>query len=443
MNETNLHEYQHEAINFILEKKKCGLFIDMGFGKTVISLTAATYFLKEKSVNKVLIIAPLRVTNGVWRQEANKWEHLKNYKFALASGTIKKRTLALHSKSDFYLINKENVPWMVDNFSDDWIWDMIIVDESSTFKNPRAKRFKALRKIIKYTKSIVIMSGTPSPNSYLDLWSQIYLIDQGKRLGRTFTQFCDRFFHYNPNNYQYTLCLFASNSIKKLIKDVIISFDKSKFLKLPDKINIKEFIDLPQLVFNKYKKLEREFICQLENDICVDAVSAATLINKLLQFTNGAIYYAERNYYVIHDMKINALKEIIESNSNENFLIAYNFRSDLERLQKHFPDAQTLGHDPKQIEIWNEGKIKILFAHPASAAHGLNLQFGGSVVVWFGLNWSLELYDQFNARLLRSGQTNVVRVIHLIGKNTIDEKVMLALNNKANLQNELLDYLKK
>ena len=438
---TDLHSYQKRALAFIKNRRKCALFLDMGLGKSVIALTAAADMLDDFLINKVLVIAPLRVSNTVWKQEAKKWEHLNHLNISVATGSAKNRIQNLEAAADIHVINRENVDWLVS--TQKWKWDMVIVDESSSFKSMKSKRFRALRKVTKYMKSVILLTGTPSPNGIVDLWSQIYLIDQGVRLGKTMSNFRQRFLH--PSGYMgYTWepNKGADIEIQELIKDISISMSSEDYLELPERINLNEYIDLPPDVREQYKELEKEFLLVLESGD-IEALSAATLGNKLLQMCNGAVYDSEGVAHTIHDLKIQALKEIIEDNPNESFLVAYNYRSDHVRLCKSFPQGVSIGKEGIEIQDWNEGKIKLMFAHPASAGHGLNLQKGGSSIVWFGLNWSLELYEQFNARLHRQGQDKPVKVTHLITKDGIDEKVMKALRGKAKTQRDLLEYLKK
>ena len=437
----NLHHYQNSALDVVLNKKKCALFLDMGLGKTTTTLTAIHDLYYNFSVERILIIAPLKVANNVWHKEAQKWEHLQELDIAIATGSVNERLSAINSNKTITLINKENVPWLIEKCK--WKWDMVVIDESSSFKSARAKRFRALKKVMKHIRSIVLLSGTPSPNGMMDLWSQMYLIDQGERLGRTITNYRQRFFVPDGYmGYSYKLRPGAKEQIMELIKDVCITMTAEDYLELPECINVNEFIELPDKAKQQYKELEKEFIISL-NDIDIESPSKASLGNKLLQICNGSVYDAERNIHEIHNEKIERLKEIVEDNPEENFLVAYNYKHDLEKLQKAFPKAVKL-ETAKQEDDWNKGKIKMLLAHPASAGHGLNLQYGGNVIVWYGLTWNLEYYQQFNKRLHRQGQKNTVRNIHLIAKGCLDEKVLFfALSNKAKTQKDLIDYLKK
>jgi len=436
----NLHHYQNSALDVVLNKKKCALFLDMGLGKTTTTLTAIHDLYYNFSVERILIIAPLKVANNVWHKEAKKWEHLQELDIAIATGSVNERLSAINSNKTITLINKENVPWLIEKCK--WKWDMVVIDESSSFKSARAKRFRALKKVMKHIRSIVLLSGTPSPNGMMDLWSQMYLIDQGERLGRTITNYRQRFFVPDGYmGYNYKLKPGAKEQIMELIKDVCVTMTAEDYLELPECINVNEFIELPDKAKQQYKELEKEFIISLD-DIDIESPSKAALGNKLLQICNGSVYDSEKNVHEIHNEKIERLKEIIEDNPGENFLVAYNYKHDLEKLQKAFPKAVKL-ETAKQEDDWNKGKIKILLAHPASAGHGLNLQYGGNVIIWYGLTWNLEYYQQFNKRLHRQGQKNIVRNIHLIAKGCLDEKVLFfALSSKAKTQKDLIDYLK-
>jgi len=441
LNIENLHEYQKNAINFIVDKKRCGLFLDMGLGKTVSSLTAATRLLDDMFVTKVLVIAPLRVANTVWLQEMQNWSHLQGYTCKICTGTEHQRVKALKSDADFYIINRENVVWLEKTIP--WKWDMVIIDESSSFKSFSAMRFKAMRKVLSKTKSLICLTGTPSPNSLMDLWCQLFLIDFGIRLGKTIGGFRRKFF-YNSGfkGYGYQARKGSDEEIRDLIKDVCITMKAEDYLELPSVIYINEYVKLTEPMMESYKELEKEFILTVEGGVDIQAPSAAGLANKLLQMCNGAIYDADKNVHELHSSKIEVLKELIEDNPSENFLVAYNYKSDLIRLKKAFQQGKVLTKSGDEIRDWNQGRIKLLFAHPASAGHGLNMQHGGSCIIWFGLNWSLELYQQFNARVNRQGQTKPVRIIHIVAKGCIDEKVLKALESKADTQDKLMAHLK-
>ena len=443
LTKSQMHDYQHRAVNFILDKKKVALFLSMGCGKTVSSLTALVDLLDSMAVNKILIIAPLRVANTVWHTEAENWQHTKGLKINICTGSEKNRRAQLHKSADVYVINRENVEWIVELYGKKWPFDCVIIDESSSFKSPSSRRFKALKKTVSLTEYCVLLTGTPSPNGLLDLWSQFYLLDHGARLGRTMTAYKQRFFKSDFMGYKYELRKGASDEIYSLIADITLSMQAEDYIKLPDRIDSSVFVELPPAKLKAYKDFERESILELEDDDDVEAVNAAVLGNKLLQFANGAIYTdALGNWSDLHRVKLDALNDIIEDNAGENILIAYNYKTDLERLKKKFPDAVVMDKDGEAVARWNNNEIKLLLAHPASAGHGLNLQKGGSLIVWFGLTWSLELYQQFNARLHRQGQTKPCRVVHIVASQTIDEKVLNVLSDKNAVQNNLLTALK-
>jgi len=341
-----------------------------------------------------------------------------------------------------YIINRENVKWLVEHYGKNWPFDMVVIDESSSFKSPSSQRFKALRKVFNLTDRMVQLTGTPSPNGMMDLWAQIALLDNGERLGRNMTAYKNRYFESDFMGYNYTLRDGADKLIQDKIADITISMKSEDYLQLPERIDLVERVQMSPKHQKQYKQLEKEFILAL-NDGEVTALSAATLANKLLQYANGALYVDDiQTYEVLHQHKLDALAELVEDNPTENILVAYNYKFDLDQLVKRFPDAVVMDKEGVAVDEWNKGNIKMLLAHPASAGHGLNLQHGGAVTVWYGLNWSLELYQQFNGRLHRQGQKRCVRVIHLVAEGTIDEKVMQAIENKAETQEALMQALK-
>jgi SNF2 family DNA or RNA helicase len=442
LNRDNLHDYQNKAVDFIRQKERCALLLDMGMGKSVSTLTAISDLQDSMAVQKVLVIAPLRVANSVWAQEVEKWDHLSHLRVSVCTGPEKSRRAALHRDSDVYVINRENVVWLVDLYKKKWPFDCVIIDESSSFKNPSAKRFRALKRILPYTNYMVLLTGTPSPNSLMDLWPQMYLVDFGERLGRTVTGYRQRFFEQDFMGYKWTIRDGCADKIHGLISDKVISMSAEDYLNLPERIGLEVKVDLPDSVMKRYRELENTLLAELETGEEVEAVSAAALANKMLQFSNGAAYHDEhKNWAEIHSAKLDALADIVEDNPGENMLVAYNYKFDLERLQKRFPQAVILNKEQSTIDRWNNGEIQMLLAHPASAGHGLNLQRGGALCVWFGLNWSLELYQQFNARLHRQGQTKPVRIIHIVSNGTIDERVLLVLKDKDATQAYLLSAL--
>lgn len=438
----DLHPYQHRMIDFIYNTPKCAVWAGLGLGKTITTLTAITDLLDSFSVSKVLIIAPLRVANSVWHTEAKRWTHTKELTFSIVTGSEKERISALFKSADIYVINRENVQWLVEHYKTKWPYDLVVIDESSSFKSASSQRFKALKKVRTLTDRMVQLTGTPSPNGLIDVWSQMFLLDGGERLGKTISAYKMRFFQTGHNGYTLTPVNNADKIIHRLIDDIVISLNVDDYLQMPERIDTVMRVNMPLARLAEYKQLERDFIMQI-NDAEIVAYNAATLAGKLLQYCNGAMYTDElKNWTEIHTAKLDALDEILEDNQDENLLIAYNYKTDLIRLKARYPDAVVLDNDPDIITRWNNGEIKMLLAHPASAGHGLNLQHGGSIIVWFGLNWSLELYQQFNGRLHRQGQTKPVRIVHIVADGCIDDKVMRAIENKAQTQQELLNALK-
>ena len=435
--------YQDFAIKKIIENPAVSLMLDMGMGKSVITLTAIQELIYNRfEVRKVLIIAPLRVAETTWLEENEKWQHL-NLKIIPVLGSEEKRISALNSTADVYVINRENVVWLINFYRLKFPFDMVVIDESSSFKNPQAKRFKAVKKIRPLIKRIVELTGTPAPNSLMDLWAQIFLLDRGERLGRTLGEYRRIYFTEGATNghivYNWNLKKGADKIIYKKISDICVSMKSDDYLTLPPIMNNFVKIPLPEKAQSEYRRFENDLILPLQNKI-LEASTAAVLANKLLQFANGAVYDDEGEISEIHSAKLDALEEIRET-VNQPILVFYWFKHDLERLQKKFPDAIQL-KSAEEIKNWNAGKISMLLAHPASAGHGLNLQYGGNIIVWFSLTWSLEFYQQANKRLHRSGQDKTVIIHHLIAKNTIDETVIKVLSDKNSRQENLLKALK-
>ncbi len=440
------YEYQLFVIKRIIEQPIVGLFLDMGMGKTICTLTAVTKLIKLNRVNKVLVIAPLRVAESTWSREAEKFDHTAHLKVVKVLGSKKAREAALCSKADMYVINRENLVWLVNYYKSNWPFDMVIIDELSSFKSHKAKRFKALSKVRKYIKRIVGLTGTPAPNSLMDLWSQIYLLDEGARLGKRFTWFQDRYFIPGQRNYQtnviysWKLKQGADDAIHNKISDICISMQAKDFLDLPGRINNVVPVSLPEKIRETYQRLEKELLLSFdEGDIVAD--TAAILTNKLLQMANGAVYDENGSFREIHDEKLNALTDVVEAANGKPVLVFYNYKHDLIRLKRYFPEARQLNNE-NDIDDWNKGQIPLLLLHPGTAGHGLNLQFGGHILVWFGLTWSLELYQQANARLYRQGQQTKVIVHHLVTEGTIDEDVMKALEGKSKGQEALIAAVK-
>jgi SNF2 family DNA or RNA helicase len=398
-------------------------------------------------LSKVLVIAPLRVAKLTWSSEIEKWDHLQGLTVSKILGTKNERLAALEKKADIYIINRENTVWLVNHYGKTWPFDMVVIDELSSFKSNTSKRFKALRKVRPLIKRIVGLTGTPAPNGLIDLWPQLYLLDRGERLGKTVTGYREKYFTPAKKNWQ-TGIVFewglrdgAENEIYEKISDICVSMKAEDYLEVPELIEIPVDVELSPNDMKKYNKFEKDLLLQLQDDTEIEALSAAALSNKLLQMANGAIYDEQKNYHVVHDEKIKALEEIIESANGKPVIVFYNYRHDLIRIQEHFKDVRTLDNET-DINDWNSGKIPILLLHPASAGHGLNLQEGGNTIVWFGLTWDLELYQQANARLHRQGQTSKVTSYILKTKGTLDHDVMEALQRKAKGQDALLDAVK-
>lgn len=440
-----LHNYQEYAKDFIIKNKKCGLFLDMGLGKTVTSLTAIDILMNDYlDVGKVLVIAPKNVAENTWTDEIQKWDHLRGLKVKCISGTAVKRRKALDEEADIYTISRDNVVWLVDELKKDWKFDTLIIDELSSFKNPSSKRFKKLKTVTPFFDRVIGLTGTPAPNSYMDLWSQIYLLDRGERLGKNITAFRRQFFNaYSRGMYvEYDLKEGAKEKIDDLISDICVSMKSKDYLKdLKEPIIIDYKVKLDNKEFKLYRDMAKEAVAEVTEKNKVVALSAAVVTNKLLQMANGTVYGDDKKPFKIHERKLETLDDILEQAQNENILVFYNFQSDLENILSKFPEAKKF-EGSEDIRNWNSGKIKMLLLHPASAGHGLNLQQGGSIIVWYGLTWSLELYLQANARLVRQGQKEVVRIYRLVTEHTVDERVIETLNGKKYKQDELLEKLK-
>jgi len=437
------HQYQQYAIDFLLQHEQAGLFLDMGLGKTVITLTALNILKKEWKIGKTLVVAPKIVAENVWKQEPKKWDHLQDLSFSYILGSPKQREKALKTEADIYVITRDNVAWLVDLLKGNWIFDTLVLDELSSFKNHQSKRFKKLREIRPYVKRVIGLTGTPIPNGYMDLWSEMYLLDIGKRLGKYITEYRRNYF-YALNRWsfiEYKLMPGADKIIDQKISDICLSMKAKDYLNLKEPQVIDVNVELSSKEMKAYKEMEKEAVLAIDEEV-ITATSAGIAVNKLLQLANGAIYTKDqKDYKIIHNRKLEALEELIEQAAGENVIVYYTYQHDKERILQKFPEARILKTE-KDVEDWNAGKIKMLVAHPASAGHGLNLQDGGSIAIWFGLNWSLELYQQANARLHRQGQKNTVRIYRIIAENTVDNRVLEVLNGKNMRQEELLEQLR-
>ena len=447
------HNYQVTAYNHILNNEKAGLFLDMGLGKTVVTLTAIKELLETVDVTSVLIIAPKRVANSVWDAEIEKWQHLHGLTIAKVLGSEKQRIAALKTKANIHIINRENVEWLCAYYGGLTLpFDMLIIDELSSFKNPRSNRFRALRQVRLSFSRVVGLTGTPAPNGLMDLWAQVFLLDGGERLYKTITKYRECFFRPGASNghivFKYIPLPGSDELIHSKIRDICISMRTEDYLELPECTHNYIEVELPKKVRDQYNEFEKNQILNfIDSGVELTAMHAASLTNKLLQFSNGAVYYEtegsnEKKYEVMHDEKIKELINIIEDANGQNILVGYMFKSDrgrlLEALKQYKP---RMLETPKDEADWNEGKIQVLLTHPASAGHGLNLQFGGHIVVWFGETWNAEIYEQFNKRLHRQGQTSRTIINHIVCKDTVDQKVIRALECKGDVQNSLLEGL--
>ncbi len=440
MNRSDLHAYQERAIEFIHKTKKCALWLDMGLGKTVSTLTALQDLKDNGELNSpVLIIAPLRVANSVWEQEANQWGHV-DLTFSIVTGALAKRTKALETPAEIYVINRENVPWLIKIYGKSFPFQVVVIDESQSFKTPKSLRFKALKKVTHLIDRMILLTGTPAANGLLDIWSQTFLIDNGNALGKTMTAYKHRFFVSDYMGFKWTLKGAADTTIYNLIKPFTLSMQAADYLDMPERIDNNIDVTLSTKQLKQYNEMKKEFLIEI-GDETITAVNAAVLAGKLLQIANGAIY-TEDGFTELHDGKLDALGEIIDS-TNQPILVAYNFKSDLARLQKKFPQGVVMDKEGEAVIHWNNGEIPILFCNPKSASEGLNLQKGGSIMVWFGLTWNLGEYLQFIARIFRQGQKKTVIIHHLITKGTIDEQVLKVIEGKDATQTSLLLALKE
>jgi SNF2 family DNA or RNA helicase len=435
---SQLHDYQVELAERFIEQKKLAGWLGLGLGKTASTLTAITDLIDGFAVNKVLIIAPLRVANTVWHTEIKKWEHTQQLTHSIVTGEVKKRRAALHKDADIYLINRENVPWLIEQSGFNWVWDCVIIDEASSFKNPSAKRFKALKKVLPKVNYLLELTGTPMSNGYMDLWSQMFLLDNGQALGRNITAYRNRYFNKDYSGFNYVIRKGAEEEIKTKIKPLVLS--KKGVVDIPATY-MNRIGQLPPALMTLYKQFKKEFVLMLEDDGPLVALNAAALGQKLNQFGNGFIY-DETGTKRLHTIKLDMLDELMEE-TDSPVLVFYNFKEDLVMLKERFPFAREFDADGKILSEWKTGKVKMLIASPQSMAHGVDgLQHGGNVIVWYGLTWSLELYEQANGRIIRQGQKEHVTVVHLVIEGCHDSVILQALENKAVGQNEMLEYMK-
>ncbi len=442
------HDYQQRAIRFILDHPACGLFLEMGLGKTAITLTAIDQLMYDYlEVNRVLVIAPLRVAEDTWSRESSKWDHLKHLTISKILGSVAERSQAVKTEADIYVINRENVVWLVEHLAEQkirWPYDMVVIDELSSFKSNQSKRFKALKKMRPMIYRIVGLTGTPAANGLMDLWAEMYLLDRGQRLGATLTNYRSNYFKPAWGNgmivYKWQATPGALKAITNKIADITMSMKAEDYIQLPDRIDSTVQVKLTDAEMKKYRDMEERSLLELNEDDSVVALDAAAVMSKLLQLANGFIYTEAHEAVRIHRAKLDALDEIIEA-ADGPVLVFYSFQADKEQLLDHYKDAEVLEND-KTISRWNDGKIPIMLAHPASVAYGLNLQDGGHIIAWYGVPWSLELYQQANARLHRQGQERPVLVYHILAEGTADEQVLRKLSEKDITQSALLEVLK-
>jgi len=437
----NPHDYQKYAVDFIETHPQAAVLLECGLGKTSITLTALNDMLFDSfEVHKVLIIAPIRVCKNSWAAEIGKWDHLKGLTYSLILGSREQRLTALQQKADLYIINRDNVQWLIEETGMPFDFNMVVIDELSSFKNHQSKRFKALRKVRPFIKRIVGLTGTPCSNGLLDLWAQFRLLDMGERLGKRIGQYRDAYFNPDWNGYTYTPRKGAEKEIYEKIADISISMKTTDHLKMPKLVSVSDRVDLTESEYDAYRQLEKEYVLSMQGKD-ISAANAAVLCGKLVQLASGCIYDAERNAIVLHERKLEILEDLLEAQNGKPVLVAYWYKHEGERIRKRF-EVREICTD-KDISDWNAGKIPIALIQPSSAGHGLNLQEGGSTIIWYTMPWSLELYQQTNARLWRQGQTSDIVVIHhLVAAGTIDEEIMVALDSKDRTQTAMMNAVK-
>lgn len=444
------HKYQSYCIDRVLDTPAVGLFLDMGLGKTVITLTALHELKYHRfQMRKALIIAPKKVAESTWTTEAAKWEHLKGLKMSVVLGTAEQRLKALQARADVYVINRENVVWLVGQYGRDWPFDVVVLDESTSFKNPQAKRFKALKAVRPHMRRVIALTGTPTPRGLTDLWAQVYLLDGGARLGRTISTYREMFFVPDKRNrttiFSYAPREGAQEAIERLVSDICVSMSAKDYLELPPLIYDDIPVQLDAQGQRAYDRMERDMLLEVDDETTITAMTAATLTGKLLQLCNGAVYNEDGEAIEVHDAKIEALLETVEQLNGQHAVIYYYFQHDKDRILQAFaraPERVRVYRDARDIDDWNAGKIDLLLAQPASCGYGLNLQKGGHHIIWYGLTWSLEEYQQANARLYRQGQEQPVIVHRLIVKGGVDEDVVASLAGKDETQAALIEALK-
>ncbi|HEN0303183.1 TPA: DEAD/DEAH box helicase [Streptococcus agalactiae] len=447
----SLHDYQEVTKDFIIRTPYAAVILDMGMGKTATTLSAINELMFDRyEVSKVLVIAPLRVANTVWSDEIEQWEELRHLRYAKIVGTPKQRRAALEQDADIYIVNREILPWLVQQCSPYFKWDMVVIDELSSFKSWQSKRFKAFMAMRPYMKRVVGLTGTPSSNGLMDLFAEFKVIDSGERLGRFIGEYRSRYFDEGRRNgnivYEYIPMDYAECQIYDKIDDITISMKAMDYLDMPELISTKKVVHLTDKETDNYKRFKKDYVLSDLEDDEVTAANAASLSNKLVQMANGAVYSDDHQVVSLHDQKLDTLEDIIEAANGEPVLVAYWFKHDLQRIEERLAKLKVQGtvlKTEQDIREWNKGNIRVGLLHPASAGHGLNLQKGGHHLVWFGLTWSLELYQQTNARLWRQGQqAETVVIQHIVTEGTIDEEILKALENKDAQQSRLIEAVK-
>ena len=431
-----------------MDNHYAALFLDMGLGKSVIALTAASELIDSLEVERVLVMSPKSVAWNTWSEEARKWDHLNHLRLSIVMGTVKQRERALEAEADIYIINRDNVVWLCNRYRDQpWPFDFVIIDESSSFKNASSKRFKALRRVRPQMRRVLLLTGTPAPNGYIDLWSQIWLLDMGQRLEKTLSSYRAKYFKPGRRSgaviFDWILRIGAKEMISEKLSDICVSMKAEDYITVPDIVDAGMTLTFDDDTFKRYKDFEKEQLLQIDDEM-IEALTAAALTNKLLQFTSGAVYDSDKEWHAVDDTKTEALADIIE-NANEPVLVYYNYIHEKERIMDALKQYRPVAFrgEPGILQKWNEQKIRVMIAHPRSVAYGLNMQQGGRIIVWHSLTWDLEIYEQANKRLHRQGQTKPVLLYHLIVRGTMDERVMRALKGKGDTQVSLLQQIRE
>lgn len=451
----NPYQYQEDAISWIIDHPRCALFLDMGLGKTVSTLTAIRRLMDWCEVSKTLVVAPKKVAETTWTSEAAKWQHLCDLRVVRVMGTPRQRTAALETDADIYVIGRDSLKWLVDHYNGILPYDVLVLDELSSFKSPKSLRFKSVKIVTPTFQRVIGLTGTPAPNGLADLWAQIYCLDMGARLGKSVSRYREAYFSdFSPtggNYHLYKIKAGAETVIQSLISDICLSMQSKDYLTLPDRFDHTVHITLPAAVMREYERFEKDNVLAVRDQLTggasvILATSALALMNKLSQFSDGAVYDADKQIYDKHTEKLDKLSEIVEA-AQSPVLVFYQFKHDAIRIKSSLRDYRVRQYEGEQdLEDWNAGRIDVLLAHPASCAYGLNMQQGGHYIVWFSTGWNLEQYQQANARLHRQGQQHPVHVYHLVCDGTVDERALQALSNKKTVQQNLLDsldYLKK